>query len=75
LVNRYLQLIEPLSFDLKLALISAITDSLRTSKKSVDNKRELFLKLKGAWKDLPDTIENDIYDHRTLSDKDISFDK
>ena len=75
LIDRYLSLIEPLSFDLKLELISGITDSLKrsTNKPTID-KKELFLELKGSWKDVSDSIEEEIYSSRTYSDKEIKFD-
>jgi hypothetical protein len=75
LIDRYLSLIEPLSFDLKLELISGITDSLkRSTKKPIIDKKELFLELKGSWKDVSDSIEEEIYSSRTYSDKEIKFD-
>lgn len=74
LLNRYLRLIEPLSVDLKLALVSALTNNIRNSfDKKETNKKALFEELRGAWSTMESNIEKEIYDSRTVSDKEISF--
>lgn len=75
LINRYIRLIEPLSIDLKLELLSAISASIKNGlKKPKPEKYALFMELKGAWSDIDDSIEDEIYSSRTISDKEISFD-
>ncbi|MEM6317684.1 MAG: hypothetical protein AAF960_08440 [Bacteroidota bacterium] len=70
LLDRYLKILEPLSVDFKLAIVSALTENIRESfsKKSKD-KVSLFNELKGAWSDMSFDIENKIYNSRTISDK------
>lgn len=76
LLERYIKWIEPLSDDLKLLLINMITKSIMNRRKdrSVNDKRLLFEKLKGSWKDVDDNIEALIYSSRTISDRDINLD-
>ena len=74
LLNRYLRLLEPLSVDFKLAIVSALTENIRESfSKRNSDKQSLFNELKGAWSDMPYDIETEIYSSRTISDKEISF--
>ncbi len=75
LISRYLRLFEPLSTAQKLELLVALSENIKHSlKKSSLDKRRLFNDLKGAWNDVSDNLETDIYRSRTISDKEISLD-
>lgn len=75
LISRYLRLFEPLSTELKLELLAALSENIKNSlKKSRVDKRRLFNDLKGSWSDVSDDLEADIYHSRTISDKEISLD-
>ena len=74
MLSRYLRILEPLSIDFKLAIVSALTENIRESfSKKNSDKISLFNELKGAWSDIPFDIETEIYSSRTISDKEISF--
>ncbi len=75
LISRYLRLFEPLSTELKLELLAALSENIKNSlKKPRVDKRRLFNDLKGSWNDVSDDLEADIYRSRTISDKEISLD-
>ena len=75
LISRYLRLVEPLSTELKLELLAALSENIKNSmKESRVDKRRLFNDLKGSWNDVSDDLESDIYRSRTISDKEISLD-
>ena len=65
-LSRYLGLIEPLSIDMKLALISALAESIRSDLEKVKvDKGKLFEELKGSWADVDGNIEEEIYGSRS----------
>jgi hypothetical protein len=77
LLNNYVRLFESLPIDTRLSLLTALTESLRSSftPPSANRKRELFNRLAGAWSDVDgDAMIEDIYASRTISDRDLSFD-
>ena len=75
LVDRYMRLIEPLSFELKLELISKIFDNLKTNiNKPEVSKDKLLEELYGSWKDVDDSVTENILKYRTISDKEINLD-
>ncbi|MBC6995272.1 hypothetical protein QWY85_12875 [Neolewinella lacunae] len=75
LISRYLRLFDPLSTELKLELLAALSENIKNSlKKTKIDKRRLFDDLKGSWNDVSDDLEADIYRSRTISDKEISLD-
>lgn len=74
-ISKYVRLFEPLSTELKLELLAALSENIRLSfRKSSIDKRQLFNDLKGAWNDVSDELEADIYSSRTISDKEINLD-
>lgn len=76
-LNNYVRLFESLPIDTRLSLLTALTESLRSSftLPSEHRKRELFNRLAGAWSDVDgDAMIEDIYERRTISDRDLSFD-
>ena len=75
IVERYMRLIEPLPFEIKLELISKLFESLKTSVgRPQVNKDALLDELSGSWKDVDDSIVEDIYRSRTTSGKEINLD-
>lgn len=75
-IFKYIKLFEPMSLESKIALLSALTESIKegiTKKKSVD-KESLSRELFGAWADMDDDIVDIIYSSRTTSDREINFD-
>ena len=77
LLNNYVRLFESLPLDTRLSLLTALTESLRSSfvPPSSDRKRELFNRLAGAWSDVNgEAMIEEIYASRTISDRDLSFD-
>lgn len=75
LISRYLKLFEPLSTELKLELLAALSENIKAGwKKSRVNKKLLFNDLRGSWSDVSEDIEEEIYSSRTISDKEINLD-
>jgi len=76
IVSRYLRLFEALSIELKLELLSKLTESLHKGfKKPEKDKATLLNELFGAWSDVDDEkMIKEIYNSRSISDKSISFD-
>ena len=76
-VSHIMRSIKPLSTESKLEILSELTEDLKanfnTDKK--EDKKALLEKLSGAWKDDPvldsDELIEDIYNSRTISDKNI----
>ncbi|TVL97337.1 MAG: hypothetical protein CV087_22440 [Candidatus Brocadia sp. WS118] len=75
IVERYMRLIEPLPFEIKLELISKIFENLKTNISRPEvNKDELINELYGSWYDVDDSIIEDIYSRRTISEREINLD-
>lgn len=75
IVERYMRLIEPLPFEIKLALISKIFENLKTNIGRPEvSKDELINELYGSWDDVDDSIIEDIYSRRTISEREINLD-
>jgi len=75
MVERYMKLIEPLPFEVKLELVSRIIEQLKShSHTSKVNKDQLLEELHGAWEDIDDSILEDIFMRRTTSEKEITLD-
>ncbi|NJC28520.1 hypothetical protein GGR27_004045 [Lewinella antarctica] len=75
-VRNYISVIDRLDLDSKLALLSALTDSIKSSLMSKKaNKSELLNELYGSWSDVDESnLIDDIYEGRSIPDRDISFD-
>lgn len=76
-VNRLMRLINLLSPDLKLELLSKLSENVRKtfSKDAVQDSRDGKLEeLFGAWSNLSDDLDQKIINSRTSSDKELSFD-
>ena len=75
LVKRYMRLIEPLPFEIKLELISKIFENLKTKINPVEiNKESLLNELYGSWEDINDSITEEILSSRTISEREINLD-
>lgn len=76
-ISKYIKLFEPMSLELKIELLSALTESIKEGlskkKKEVDKER-LSKELFGAWADMDDDIVDVIYSSRTTSDREINLD-
>lgn len=75
IVSSYLRLFESLPIRLKLELLASLTDSLKKAYlKEEEPKTTLLNKVAGAWHDMDESIIDDIYLSRTISDRDIQLD-
>lgn len=75
IVNRYMKLIEPLAINLKLELLSRLSQSLKNNfVKHPQDKEKLLEELSGSWNDVDDDVLKDIYSSRSSSDKEIGLD-
>jgi len=75
IVDRYMRLIEPLPFEIKLELISKIFENIKTNiNKPGVSKDKLLDELYGSWEDVDDSIVEDILTRRTISEKEINLD-
>lgn len=75
IVNRYMKLIEPLAINLKLELLSRLSESLKNNfVKQSQDKEKLLEELSGSWSDVDDDVLKDIYNSRSNSDKEIGLD-
>ena len=63
-----------MSLELKIELLSKLTDSIKNEMKSESkpDKQALLKELYGAWADMDDDITEIIYSSRTTSDRAIS---
>ena len=75
IVNRYIRMFESLDVEVKLELLSKLSESIKSSfKKSNENKNDLLEELAGSWSDIDDGIVDEIYRSRTMSTREISLD-
>ncbi|HFC01337.1 MAG TPA: hypothetical protein ENJ53_11075 [Phaeodactylibacter sp.] len=73
-VVRLMRLINPLSVELKLEILSKLSEDIKANFSSEKiNKDKLLDELFGAWADSNDNLAEDILKSRTISDKNISF--
>ena len=75
IISQYLRLFELLTIEVKLELLSKLTENIKGSfKKRETNKTQLLNELCGAWSDVDEeAMINVIYEGRTISDKTINF--
>jgi len=79
-ISKLMKIINSLSAESKLEILSKLSNSLKidfkqsSSLDSTNNNEVLLDELFGAWKDLPDELEEDIIAARTTSDRVIDFD-
>ena len=74
-VDKFMQLIAPLSTKMKLEIFSELSENLRAEFHAQKNDKDRALdELSGAWSDTDDDLAEQILSSRTISDKNISFD-
>ena len=75
-ISKYTKLLEVMSLESKIELLSILTESIKQglTKKKVVDKAQIAKDLFGTWADIDDNITDLIYSSRTTSDRDISFD-
>lgn len=74
-VEKYMRLIEPLAIEVKLELLTRLSESLKKTFKASPTKKEALLdEISGAWKSVDESIIEDILKARTISDKDLNLD-
>jgi len=76
IVARYMRMFKTLDLDIKLELLTRITENIKegVKKKQSIDKVALLEKLSGSWSDVSDNLTDEIYSTRTLSNKNIQFD-
>ncbi len=78
LVSKYMNMLAPLNFEVKLAILSKLSENLQSEfaagpKQKSDD--QLLDELYGAWSDMDESILDDIMSSRTISDKEINLDE
>ena len=67
-VSRIMRLVHPLSTDLKLEVLTKLSESIKKEFLILNNSREQLLEeLSGTWSDLPDNLSDEILSNRTSS--------
>ena len=74
-VTRLMRLINPLSVESKLEILSKLSENLKMNFNSEENAKDKLLnELFGTWSDSADSLANEILESRTSSSRDLSFD-
>lgn len=76
-IDHYVRMFDLLEIEAKLELLAKLTDNIKNSfnnPQSNTDKNALLNALSGSWVDVNDQIIEDIYDARTLSDREIELD-
>jgi len=75
-IDQLMRLLQPLSRELKLELITRISESLKLDLQhpSSTSKEQQFTELFGAWKNTAPELTDDILQARSSSDRRIDFD-
>lgn len=75
IVNRLMRLINALSLENKLEILSKLSEDLKIDFNSKNSRKENLLdELFGVWTDIKVNLSDDIMNSRTSSDREISFD-
>jgi hypothetical protein len=74
-LDKYMRMFDLLDIEAKLELMTKFSENIsQTFKQSRKDKTELLESLSGSWADVDNSIVDDIYNSRTLSDKGINLD-
>ena len=74
-VTRFMRLIAPLSTEIKLEILSELSESLKADFYTrEDEKSELLKEVTGAWSGTDDDLAERIITSRTISDNRLSLD-
>ena len=72
IVSKYMRMLEPLAMEVKLELLSKLTENVKSNflnTASTVNKENLLEELSGSWKDVDENIIGEIFQSRTTSNK------
>jgi hypothetical protein len=73
-LDKYMRMFDLLDIEAKLELMTKFSENIsQTFKQSRKDKTELLESLSGSWADVDNSIVDDIYNSRTLSDKGINL--
>ena len=73
-VTRFMRLIAPLSTELKLEILSGLSESLKADFYTKEDKGSALLKeVAGAWSETDDDLAERVINSRTISDNRLSF--
>ena len=76
-ISRLMEMINSLSLESKLEVLSKLSDSLKidfNSNQSNSSKEDLLEELFGAWESFPEGIDQEIIDLRSTSNREINID-
>lgn len=80
LVSKYMNMLAPLNFEVKLAILSKLSENLQSEfaqnqESEIERKTQLLHKLSGSWSDVDDSIVDEVLESRSFNDNDINFDE
>lgn len=78
IVNKYMSMIETLSVELKLELLSQLSENIKNNfskPSSVVDEERLLEQLSGSWEDMDDSVVKDMLSSRSTSLKDIDLEQ
>ncbi|MEL6923704.1 MAG: hypothetical protein AAFO94_06615 [Bacteroidota bacterium] len=74
-VNRLMRILNSFSVELRLEILSRLSEKLKLDfNPKPDKKEKLLHELYGSWKDMDENLEEDIIKSRSTTDKNISLD-
>ncbi|MEZ4883190.1 MAG: hypothetical protein R3E32_00545 [Chitinophagales bacterium] len=74
-VTKIMHLFEPLHFNVKLDLLSKLTENVKKSYPTPESEKlRLLDELAGSWNDVEDEVIEDILQSRTISTREINLD-
>lgn len=75
MLNHYWRMIEPLSLEFRLKLLSKLSDDIRqTLQREPENRRKLLYEVWGAWADTEENVSTIIHTDKSVSMPDFSLD-
>ena len=73
-INNYMKMFSSLDMESKIELMRRFSENVSVTFNSTQNKkRELLDKLSGSWSNIDDKLIEDIYQSRTVSNREINF--
>ncbi len=75
ILNKYVRMFDLLDIETKLELLARLSDNVnKTFREPKKNKSELLESISGSWSTIDDSIIDEIYSSRTISEREIDFD-
>lgn len=76
IIKRLMRLIYPLNTELKLELLTRLSNSLKLDfrQPKKDEKEILLRELYGSWADMDERLAMEIVENRTISNREINLD-